>query len=58
MRFQHRLRLAELCLSTSRTRLALAILEELAKQIEDLKLDAWESPEIVAPGLGKAIEEL
>jgi type VI secretion system protein ImpA len=53
VRFQHRLRLAEICLSTSRTRLAIAILEELAKQIDDLKLDAWESPELLGRVWGR-----
>src|SRR5262249_23652936 len=47
VRFQHRLRLAEICLSTARTRLGLAILEELAQQIDDLKLDHWEAPEVL-----------
>jgi type VI secretion system protein ImpA len=53
VRFQHRLRLAEICLSTGRTRLSLAILEELAKQIDDLKLDAWESPELLGRVWGR-----
>jgi type VI secretion system protein ImpA len=53
VRFQHRLRLAEICLSTNRTRLALAILEELAKQIDDFKLDAWESPELLGRVWGR-----
>lgn len=53
VRFQHRLRLAEICLSTTRTRLAIAILEELAKQIDDLKLDHWESPELLGRVWGR-----
>jgi type VI secretion system protein ImpA len=53
VRFQHRLRLAEICLSTSRHRLGLAILEELAKQIDELKLDAWESPELLGRVWGR-----
>src|SRR5213076_249264 len=53
VRFQHRLRLAEICLSTNRQRLAIAILEELAKQIDDLKLDAWESPELLGRVWGR-----
>jgi type VI secretion system protein ImpA len=53
VRFQHRLRLAEICFSTSRPRLAIAILEELAKQIDDLKLDNWESPELLGRVWGR-----
>jgi type VI secretion system protein ImpA len=53
VRFQHRLRLAEICLSTGRQRIAIAILEELAKQIDELKLDAWESPELLGRVWGR-----
>jgi len=53
IRFQHRLRLAEICLTTNRQRLAIAILEELAKQIDELKLDAWESPELLGRVWGR-----
>jgi hypothetical protein len=53
VRFQHRLRLAEICLNTNRQRLAIAILEELAKQIDDLKLDTWESPELLGRVWGR-----
>jgi len=53
VRFQHRLRLAEICMSTNRQRIGIAILEELAKQIDDLKLDAWESPELLGRVWGR-----
>lgn len=53
VRFQQRLRLAEICLSIDRQRLAIAILEELAKNIDDQKLDHWESPELLGRVWGR-----
>jgi type VI secretion system protein ImpA len=53
VRFQHRLRLAEICMSTNRVRLGVAILEELARQIDEFKLDAWESPELLGRVWGR-----
>jgi type VI secretion system protein ImpA len=53
VRFQHRLRLAEICLSINRQRLGIMILEELAKQIDDLKLEVWESPELLGRVWGR-----
>jgi type VI secretion system protein ImpA len=47
-RFQRKLLLAEVCLASMRERLARSILEELAEQIDNLKLELWESSEIVA----------
>ncbi len=47
VRFQRKLSLAEVCLATNRNRLGVAILEELAKQLEELRLDQWESPELI-----------
>ena len=46
-RFQRKLLLAEICLSTKREKLAKAILEELAEQIDKFQLEAWESPALV-----------
>jgi type VI secretion system protein ImpA len=46
-RFQRKLLLAEVCLSTRRNPLARTILEELAEQIDEFKLEAWESSELV-----------
>jgi len=45
--FQHRLRLAEICLAINRKRLGIAILEELAKSIDELHLEKWEAPEML-----------
>jgi type VI secretion system protein ImpA len=47
-RFQRKLLLAEVCLSSKRERLARAILEELAEQIDSLHLESWESTELIA----------
>ncbi len=47
-RFERKLLLAEVCLSTRRDRLARAVLEELAEQIETHRLDTWESSELIS----------
>jgi type VI secretion system protein ImpA len=47
-RFERKLLLAEVCLSTNRERLARAVLEELAEQIETHRLDTWESSELIS----------
>jgi type VI secretion system protein ImpA len=47
VRFQRKLLLAELCMQTSRHRLAKSILEELNELIEAHKLASWETSELV-----------
>ena len=47
-RFERKLLLAEVCLATHRERLARAVLEELAEQIDQHKLDTWEGSELVS----------
>jgi type VI secretion system protein ImpA len=47
-RFQRKLVLAEICLASRRERLARNVLEELAEQIDSLKLEFWESTELIA----------
>lgn len=51
--FLQRLRLAEICLHQDRKRLGIAILEELAKTIDELHLDKWESPELLGRVWGR-----
>jgi hypothetical protein len=51
--FQHRLRLAEICLKIDRKRLAIAILEELARTIDEMHLEKWESPEMLGRVWGR-----
>lgn len=47
-RFQRKVQLAQLCLSIGREAIALPILNDLAQEIEQRKLDDWEAPEAVA----------
>ncbi len=47
-RFERKLLLAEVCLSTRRERLARVVLEELAEQIEIHRLDTWESSDLIS----------
>jgi len=47
-RFQRKLLLAEICLTSGREGLARSILEELAEQIDKLQLEHWESTELIA----------
>jgi type VI secretion system protein ImpA len=47
-RFERKLLLAEVCLATRRERLARAVLEELAEQIDQHKLDTWEGSELIS----------
>ena len=47
-RFQRRLQLAQVCLSTGADAVAYPILQELAATIDKHHLDEWESPDMVA----------
>ncbi|MGA8030697.1 MAG: type VI secretion system protein TssA [Bryobacteraceae bacterium] len=47
-RFQRKLLLAEVCLASKRERLARAILEELAEQIDKFQLENWETSDVIA----------
>jgi type VI secretion system protein ImpA len=47
-RFQRRAQLAQLCMGAGRTDIALAILQELAAEIEKRKLEDWEAPGALA----------
>jgi type VI secretion system protein ImpA len=46
-RFERKLLLADICLSTQRSRIAVSILEELAELIEKHQLESWETSELV-----------
>lgn len=46
-RFHRKLLLAEICLSTKREKLAKAVLEELAEQIDKFQLEVWEAPALI-----------
>ncbi|MGB9606325.1 MAG: type VI secretion system domain-containing protein, partial [Bryobacteraceae bacterium] len=47
-RFQRRIQLAEICMAAGYEAIAWPILEELAQEIEQRKLDEWEAPEVIA----------
>jgi len=47
VRFERKLLLADICLSTGRGRIAVSILEELAELIEKHQLETWETSELV-----------
>ncbi len=53
IRFHRKLRLAETCFSIRRDRLAIAILEELAKEIDEHHLESWESAELLGRVWGR-----
>jgi type VI secretion system protein ImpA len=47
-RFQRKVQLTQLCVSTGHEAIAVPILEELAAEIDRRKLEDWESPELLA----------
>jgi type VI secretion system protein ImpA len=50
-RFERRMQLARLCLSTGHEAIAYPILKELAEEIESRRLEEWESPSMLASSL-------
>jgi len=53
VRFHRKLRLAVTCLSMKKDRMAITILEELAKEIDEHHLEAWESAELLGSVWGR-----
>jgi type VI secretion system protein ImpA len=51
-RFQRKMQLAEICMKAGHTAVALPILESLAAEIDQRKLEEWEDPEVVIHTLG------
>jgi type VI secretion system protein ImpA len=47
-RFQRKLQIAQICMSTGNEELALPLLQELEQQIDTHRLEAWEAPDVVA----------
>jgi type VI secretion system protein ImpA len=47
-RFQRRIQLAEICMAAGYEAVAWPILEEIAQEIEQRKLEEWEAPEVLA----------
>jgi len=50
-RFQRKVQMAQLCLSIERAAIALPLLNDVAAEIEQRKLEEWESPDTVAHAL-------
>jgi type VI secretion system protein ImpA len=50
-RFQRKLQLAQICIGMGHDRIAHSILEQLAANIDDHRLEDWESPEMLANAL-------
>ena len=48
-RFQRRLQVAQLCVSAGQNRVAHPVLEELVKEIDQRRLEEWESSDMIAP---------
>ena len=60
-RFTRKVQMGELCLNSGREAIAFPLLNDLAAEIEQRKLDEWESPESVAHALAllyKCIEKM
>ncbi len=51
-RFQRKVQVAQLCMSTGNEAIALSILQEAAEEIQRRKLEEWEAREMVAHTLG------
>lgn len=47
-KFRRKLQLAELCLMAGNPRIALPLLEELARQVDEFRLEQWEAEELSA----------
>ena len=50
-RFLRRLQIAQLCLSSGEDKVAYPVLEELAKEIDQRRLEEWEGGDMIAPPL-------
>ena len=51
VRFRRRMQLAQLCLASGRELIAFPILQDLAAEIENRRLQEWEAPELLAHSL-------
>ncbi len=50
-RFLRRLQIAQICVSAGQGKVALPVLEELVKEIDQRQLEAWEASDMIAPPL-------
>lgn len=57
-RFQRRLQVAQLCASAGQNKVAYPVLEELVKEIDDRRLEEWESSDMIAPPMALLLRYL
>jgi len=50
-RFQRRLQIAQFCMNAGQGKIAYPVLEELVREIEERRLEEWESAEAISPPL-------
>jgi type VI secretion system protein ImpA len=55
-RFQRRLQVAQLCVSAGQNKVAHPVLEELVHEIEQRRLEEWESSEMLSPPLALLLQ--
>ena len=55
-RFQRRLQMAQLCMSSGQGKVAYPVLEELVKEIEARRLEEWEETEMISPPLALLLQ--
>jgi type VI secretion system protein ImpA len=55
-RFQRRLQIAQLCMSSGQGKIAHPVLEELVKEIEQRRLEEWEDGEMLSPALALLLQ--
>lgn len=55
-RFQRRLQIAQLCMSSGQGKVAYPVLEELVKEIEQRRLEEWEDTEMISPPLALLLQ--
>jgi len=55
-RFQRRLQIAQLCMSSGQGKVAYPVLEELVKEIEARRLEEWEETEMISPPLALLLQ--
>lgn len=55
-RFQRRLQIAQLCMTSGQGKVAYPVLEELVKEIEERRLEEWEDSEMISPPLALLLQ--
>jgi type VI secretion system protein ImpA len=55
-RFQRRLQIAQLCMTSGQGKVAYPVLEELVKEIEERRLEEWEDSDMISPPLALLLQ--